>query len=136
MKADLQYHIVKSIFYIIAIRQSLSYGMVEKWVVANERKLSAKSFVPHNTGLADGLRCIYVLFIILVVCHNLRTSYLVLQTQTLLDFDVHTIAQSGGYLLALVGLLLAAALYDIDKGAVAAELDGTLRNGENLQSLG
>lgn len=52
--------------------------MVEKWVVANERKLSAKSFVPHNTGLADGLRCIYVLFIILVVCYNLRTSYLVL----------------------------------------------------------
>ena len=37
MKADLQYHIVKSIFYIIAIRQSLSYGMVEKWVGANEQ---------------------------------------------------------------------------------------------------
>ena len=37
MKADLQYHIVKSIFYIIAIWQSLSYGMVEKWVVANEQ---------------------------------------------------------------------------------------------------
>lgn len=75
-------------------------------------------------------------FIILVVCYNLRTSYLVLQTQTFLDFYVHTIAQSGGYLLALVGLFLAAALYDIDKGAVAAEFDGTLRNGENLQSLG
>ena len=75
-------------------------------------------------------------FIILVVCHNLRTSYLVLQAQTFPDLDVHTIAQSGGYLLALVGLLLAAALYDIDKGAVAAEFDGTLRNGENLQSLG
>ena len=54
-------------------------------------------------------------FIILVVCHNLRTSYLVLQTQTFFDFDVHTIAQSGGYLFAVVCLLLAAALYDIDK---------------------
>ena len=75
-------------------------------------------------------------FIILVVCHNLRTSYLVLQAQTFLDFDVHTIAQSGGYLLTVVDLLLAAALYDINKGAVAAEFDGTLRNGENLQSLG
>ena len=75
-------------------------------------------------------------FFFLIVCHNLRTSYLVLQAQTFLDFDVHTIAQSGGYLLTVVGLLLAAALYDINKGAVAAELDGTLRNGENLQSLG
>ena len=76
------------------------------------------------------------LFVLLIICHNLRTSYLVLQDQAFLDFYVHTIAQSGGYLLALVSLLLAAALYDLDKGAVAAELDGTLRNGENLQSLG
>lgn len=69
------------------------------------------------------------LFFLLIICYNLRTANFILQAQTFLDFDVHTIAQSGGYLLALVGLLLAAALYDIDKGAVAAELDGTLRNG-------
>lgn len=75
-------------------------------------------------------------FIILIVCYNLWTSYLVLQAQTLLDFYVHTIAQAGGYLLESIGLLLAAALYYINKGAVAAELDGTLWNSENLQSLG
>ena len=74
-------------------------------------------------------------FIILVVCHNLRTSYLVLQAQTFLDFYVHTITQSGGYLLALVGFILAAALYDINKGAVAAELDGTLGHGDHVARL-
>ena len=74
-------------------------------------------------------------FIILIVCHNLWTSYLILQAQTFLDFYVHTIAQAGGYLLAGIGFLLAAALYDIYKGAVAAELDGTLGHGDHVARL-
>ena len=59
-----------------------------------------------------------------------------LQSQAFFDFDVHAIAQTCGYLSALVSLLVTAAFYHIDKGTVAAEFDGTLRNGENLQSLG
>ena len=38
-------------------------------------------------------------------------------------------------MLALVSLLLAAALYDINKGAVAAELDSTLGHGNHVVSL-
>ena len=76
-----------------------------------------------------------LIIILIVVGYDLRTSYLVLQSQAFLDFDVHAIAQTGSYLFALISLLLVATFYDIYKGRIAAKLDGTLRNGEYMGSL-
>ena len=44
------------------------------------------------------------LFVLLIICYNLRTANFILQAQTFLDFYVHTIAQSGGYLQVTTGL--------------------------------
>lgn len=51
----------------------------------HEHKMPPLAFTTYSILLR-------LFFIILVVCYNLRTSYLVLQTQTFLDFYVHTIA--------------------------------------------
>lgn len=76
------------------------------------------------------------LFIILVVCHNLRTSHSVFQRQALLDLNIHAVAQSCHHLLALIGFLLTTTLDNIYKGTVATKLDGTLGHGNNIQGLG
>ena len=76
-----------------------------------------------------------LIIILIVVGYDLRTSYLVLQSQAFLDFDVHAIAQTCGYLSALVSLLVTAAFYHIYKGGVATKLDGALWHGEHMHRL-
>ena len=75
-------------------------------------------------------------FIRAVVLYYLWTSHFVLEAQSFLDFNVYAVAQANCYRFALINFVIFRTFYNIDKGGVAAKLDGTLWHDDDLCCFG
>ena len=63
---------------------------------------------------------------LVVLANLLWSAHTFVHAQSALYFDVESVGQSGHYLTALVGFVLAGAFDNVDEGVVALKLDGTL----------
>ena len=76
--------------------------------------------------------CFIRLFLLVIIGNDLRTAHPVFEGESLLNLDIHAVAQSGDHSLAGIGLLVGSTADEIDEGRVATKLDGTLRYGDDL----